>query len=113
MNVYELPSTKEVICQHTALGFLTKASLLNAICHKNLVTFPGMIADNVNKSFPKSDKTQKGHMKQSKQGVRSMEVIDEDTMLEAEMHPMPIPGVKHKDVYLWILDMTKKAMYTD
>ena len=25
----------------------------------------------------------------------------------------PKPGVKHKDVYLRVLDATKKAMYTD
>jgi hypothetical protein len=99
MNVYELPSTKEVIrFQHATLGFPPKASLLNAICHKNLVIFPGMTADNVTKFFPKSNETQKGHMKQSRQGVRSTKVIDEDAMLEAETHPMPIPGVKHKDV---------------
>ena len=44
MNVYELPSTKEVIrFQHAALGFPTKATLLTTIRHKNLITFPGMM----------------------------------------------------------------------
>ncbi len=114
LNVYELPSTKEVIrFGHAALGFLMKASLLDTICHKNLVTFSGMTADNVNKFFLESDETQKGHMKQSRQGVRSTKVIDEDAMLEAEMHPKPIPGVKLKDIYLRVLDTTKKAMYTN
>jgi hypothetical protein len=66
LNVYELPSTKEVIrFGHAALGFPMKPSLLDAICHKNLVTFPGMTVDNVNKFFPESDEMQKGHMKQS------------------------------------------------
>ena len=52
MNIYELPLTKDVIrFQHAALGFPTKASLLNVICHKNLVTFPGTTADNINKLF--------------------------------------------------------------
>ena len=68
LNVYKLPSTKEVIQFGHALGFSTKPSLLDAICHKNLVTFPGMTVSNVNKFFPESDKTQKGHMKQSRQG---------------------------------------------
>ena len=63
MNVYELPSTKEVIrFQHAALGFPTKATLLTSIRNNNLVTFPGMSADNVNKFFPESDETQKGHL---------------------------------------------------
>jgi hypothetical protein len=114
MNVYELPSTKEVIrFQHAALGFPTKATLLTSIRNNNLVTFPGMSADNVNKFFPESDETQKGHMKQSRQGVRSTKVIDEDAMLEAETHPKPTPGIKIKDVYLRVFDTTKKAMYSD
>jgi hypothetical protein len=70
MNVYELPSTKEVVrFQHAALGFPPKAMLLTAICHKNLITFPSMTSKNINKFFPESDETQKGHMKQTKQGV--------------------------------------------
>ncbi len=64
MNVYELPLTKEVVqFQHATLGFPTKAMLLTAICHKNLVTFPGMTSESINKFFPESDETQKGHMK--------------------------------------------------
>ncbi len=113
MNIYKLPSTKGVVqFQHAALGFPTKAMLLTAIRHKNLVTFPGMKSKNVNKFFPESDETQKGHMKQTKQGV-STKVIDEDAMLEAEAILQPKPGVKHKDVYLWVFNATKKAMYTD
>ena len=34
-------------------------------------------------------------------------------MLEAETHPKPTPGIKFKDVYLRVFDMSKKAMYTD
>jgi hypothetical protein len=75
----------------------------------NLVTFPALNVSNVTKHFPESDETQKGHMKQSKQGVRSTKVIDEDAMLEFK----PTPGVKHKDVYLQVFDATKKAMYSD
>ena len=72
MSVYELPSMKEVVrFQHAALGFPTKAMLLTAIWHGNLITFPGLTTANITKYFPESDKTQKGHMKQTKQGVRS------------------------------------------
>ena len=59
-----------------------------------------MTVDSVNKFFPKSNEMQKGHMKQSRQGVKSTKVIDENAMLEAETHPKPIPRVKFKDVYL-------------
>jgi hypothetical protein len=114
MNVHKLPSTKKVVrFQHAALGFPTKAMLLTAIHHKNLVTFPGLTSKNVNKFFPESDETQKGHMKQTKQGVRSMKVIDEDAMLKAEAIPQPKPDIKHKDVYLRVFGTTKKAIYTN
>jgi hypothetical protein len=52
-------------------------------------------------------------MKQTKQGDRSMKVIDKGAMLEAETFLKPPPGVKFKDVYLRVFDTTKKAMYTN
>jgi hypothetical protein len=109
--VYELPSTKEVVrFLHAALGFPPKATLLTAARNGNLVTFPGMTPENISKYFPESDETLKGHMKQTKQGVRLTKVIDEDAMLEFQ----PSPGVKHKDdVYLRVFDATKKAMYSE
>jgi hypothetical protein len=108
MNVYDLPLTKEVVrFLHVVLRFPTKATLLTAIHNKNLVTFPGLTANNVNKFFPESNKTQKGHMKQMWQGVRSTKVPDKDALLQQP----PTPGIKHKDAYLRIFDTTKKAMY--
>eukprot|EP00956_Cyclotella_meneghiniana_P000230 scaffold288_cov44-Cyclotella_meneghiniana.AAC.10 len=110
MNVYELPSTKEVVrFLHAALGFPTKATLLTAVKHGNLVTFPGLTSKNINKHFPESDEMQKGHMRQSRQGVRSTKVIDEDAMLGFQR----TPGVKKKDVYLRVFDATRKNMNTD
>ena len=110
LSVYDLPSTKEVVrFLHAALGFPTKATLLTAARNGNLVTFPGLTPANVNRHFPESDETQKGHMRQTRQGVRSTKVPDEDAMLEHK----PTPGVKHKDVYLRVFDATKKPMYTD
>ena len=110
MNAYELPSTKEVVrFLHAALGFPMKATLLTAIRHGNLVTFPGLTPDNINKHFPESEETQKGHMRQTQQGVRSTKVPDEDALLGEK----PKPGIKHKDVYLRVFNATRKTMYTD
>ncbi len=110
MSVYELPSTKEVVrFLHASLGHPTQATLLTAAQHGNLVTFPGMTPQNISRHFPESDATQKGHMKQTKQGVRSTKIVDEDAMLGFK----PQPGVKHKDVYLMVFDATKKSMFSD
>ncbi|KAL7486728.1 hypothetical protein ACHAW6_012322 [Cyclotella cf. meneghiniana] len=58
----------EIRFLHAALGFPTKATLLTAIRNGNLVTFPGLTTNNVSKHFSESDETQKGHMKQTRQG---------------------------------------------
>jgi hypothetical protein len=57
-----------------------------------------MTSNSVNKFVPESNETQKGHINQTKQGVRSTKVIDEDTMLEAEALLKPTSGVKFEDV---------------
>jgi hypothetical protein len=110
LSIYNLPSTKEVVrFLHAALGFPTKATLLTAACNGNLVTFLGLTPDNINTHFPESEETQKGHMRQARQGVRSTKVPDEDASLAEKTKP----GVKHKDVYLRVFDATRKMMYTD
>eukprot|EP00804_Cyclotella_cryptica_P002902 CCRYP_021007-RA/>CCRYP_021007-RA protein AED:0.15 eAED:0.15 QI:0/0/0/1/1/1/5/0/1206 len=66
-NVYELPSSQEVVWfLHAALGFPTKQTLLAAIRNNQLMPFPGLTAEAVAKHFPESDKTQKGHMRQTR-----------------------------------------------
>ena len=48
MSVYELPSTQEVMrFLHAALGHPTRATLLTAAQHGNLVTFPSMTPENI------------------------------------------------------------------
>ena len=65
-SVYDLPSIEAVIRYlHASLGFPTKNTLLRAIKHGNLSSFPGLTVNTVTKYFPESDETQKGHMRQS------------------------------------------------
>ncbi len=53
MSVYDLPNTNEVVkFLHAALGTPTKATLLTAAHHGNLVTFPGMTPENISRQFP-------------------------------------------------------------
>ena len=110
MGVYELPSTKEVVrFLHAALGYPAQSTLLTAAQHGSLITFPGMTPMNIARHLAESDETQKGHMKQTRQGVRSTKIMDDDAMLGLKQQP----GVKHKDVYLMAFDATKKSMFTD
>eukprot|EP00804_Cyclotella_cryptica_P003025 CCRYP_006012-RA/>CCRYP_006012-RA protein AED:0.40 eAED:0.40 QI:0/0/0/1/0/0/2/0/304 len=81
-------------------------TLLAAIRNGNLTTFPGLTVAHVMK-LPESDETQKGHMKQIQQGLRS-------TKRTTTPPPStPTPGTKHQDVYLHVYDATKKTMNTD
>ena len=110
MGVYKLPSTKEVVrFLHAALGNPTQATILTTAQHGNLVTFPNLTPQNILGHFPESDETQKGHMKQTKQGVRSTKIVDVDAMLSFKQQP----SVKHKDVYLMVFNATKKSMFSD
>ena len=71
-SVYSLPSMPQTIRYlHAAAGFPTKDSWIKAIKNGNYATWPGITAEAVNRHFPESIETQKGHMKKQRQNVRS------------------------------------------
>ena len=75
-NVYDLPSTKEIIRYlHACAGYPTKTTWLKAIRAGNYATWPYLSAAAVQKHFPESDETQQGHMRNIKQGIRSTKQI--------------------------------------
>jgi hypothetical protein len=84
-NIYELPSTQNVIAFHHALlGFPTKATLLEGTRRGFLTTFPDLTPENINKYFPESAETQKDHMRQGRQGVRSMKIVDDEELKQQQ-----------------------------
>ena len=69
-NVYELPSTKEIIRYlHACAGFPTKTTWLNAIRKGSYATWPHLTLEAAAKHFPESDETLQGHMRGIKQGI--------------------------------------------
>ena len=71
-NVYKLPSIKPAIRYlHGPAGFPTKRTWFEAIWKENYLSWPLVNVKNVNKFFPESEETQKGHMRGQRQGVRS------------------------------------------
>ena len=108
-NVYDLPSTEKVIrYHHASLGFPMKSTLLKAVKHGNLLSFPGLTTNAINDYFPKSDETQKGHMKQQRQNVQSTKEKAEANALGTKR-----PIERNRDVYKKVHDATKRPMYTD
>ena len=62
-NVYKLASIDRTIQYlHAAAGLPSKAMLIKSIRNKNYLTWPLIVVKNVNKHFPESEETQKGHM---------------------------------------------------
>ena len=71
-NVYELPSIElSVRYLHRAAGFPTKAAWLKAIRNDTFLSWLLINVKNVNKHFPESEETQKGHMRNLHKNTRS------------------------------------------
>jgi len=69
---------KSVRYLHAAAGFPVKESWIDAIKAGNYTTWPGLNVKVVNRYFPESDETQKGHMKKQRQNVRSTTTITKE-----------------------------------
>ena len=110
-NVYSLPSTQQSIKYlHAAAGFPVKDTWLAAIKAGNYVTWPGLTVSAVQKHFPDADKTQKGHMKKQRQGVRSTRLID-NTSQGTSNHTHQV-SKKMRDVYIK-LHNAAETMHSD
>lgn len=99
-NVHDLPSTERVIRYlHAACGFPTKPTWLQAIQSNFYPTWPMLNAKNVNKYFPESEETQKGHMRQIRTGTRktNRKVRFIMTGTESELQDIDICNFKNSD----------------
>ena len=64
--MYDLPSTEQAIrWMHAVCWYLVKSTLLKAIKAGNFVGCPLSMERNVNKYYPGTAETPKGHMNQS------------------------------------------------
>ena len=65
---------------HAAAGFPVKATWIEAIKNGNFKTWPALTAEAIEKHYPESDATTKGHLKKQRQNVRSTKVkVNNDT----------------------------------
>ena len=73
--IFNLPNSRQSLMYfHAAAGFPTKESFTDAVRAGNYATWPGLTTTLIAKHFPDSDKSQKGHMKGQRKGVRSTKV---------------------------------------
>ena len=118
-NVHELPSTERVIRYlHAACGFPTKPTWLKAIQANFYPTWPMLTSQNVNKHFPESEETQKGHMRQIRTGTRKTQRKVRFVMLgkESEIRDIDIQiqelRQKRDDLVIKVYECTNST-YTD
>ncbi len=110
-NVYNIPSTKESIRYlHASAGFPVNESWIDAIKAGNYTTWLGLNVKMVNRYFPESDETQKGHMKKQRQNVRSTKV--KEISKQEEDDTPPSPKKKEHDVYIQIFNV-EETMHTN
>jgi hypothetical protein len=119
-NVYELKMQPELVrYYHAAVGLPTKPTWLKAIKNMQFASLPGLTVDAVNRHYPDSDETPKGHGRKAPSGLRSTKVTTPALDNSAEafgLENSSQPTKKEKTVFLRILDMEDEAtlkIYTD
>ena len=118
-NVHDLPSTERVIRYlHAACGFPTKPTWLQAIQANFYPTWPMLNSKNVNKYFPESEETVKGHMRQIRTGTRKtnrkVRFVMTGTESELQEIDTQLQELRHKrdDIVIKVYECTNST-YTD
>ena len=108
-SVYDLPSTEQAIkWMHAVCGYPVKSTWIKAIKAGNYVGWPMLNERNVNKYYPETDETPKGHMNQTRKNVRSTKAKP----LKEYEHKNQLEGKKVKDVYIKVYD-TRETIFSD
>jgi hypothetical protein len=117
--VYELKTQPELVrYYHATAGFPTKPSWLKAIKNKQYASWPGLTWEAVNKNFPESEETLKGHGRKTRSRLRSTKVTPQidDKEDREEATKLTRPPTKQKEAIIHIYDLsdeTERLMYTD
>jgi hypothetical protein len=110
ISVYNLPSTKQAIkWMHAVYRYLVKLNWLKAIKAGNYMGWRMLTERNFQKYYPKTTKTAKGHMNQTRKNVRSTKV--KATLLET-CNTSHLHSKKVCDVYTQTY-MVRKTMFSD
>ncbi len=112
-NMYKLKTQPELVqYYHAAVGFPTKPTWLKAIKNMQFASWPGLTADAVNRHYPDSEETPKGHGWKAPSGLRSTKVTTpalDDSAEAFGVEDSTRPTKKDKMVFHRILDMEDEA----
>ncbi len=91
--IFDLLSACETfLWYHTSAGFPTKETFVDLICKGNYATWPKLTITLINRYFPDSDETIKGHLKGQRQGIRSTKQIALEKIIKNEQVRIKIEG---------------------
>ncbi len=91
--IFDLPSARKTfLWYHASAGFPTKETFVNAVRKGNYATWPRLTVTLINRYFPDSDKTIKGHLKGQHQGIRSTKQIALEKIIKNEQVRIKIEG---------------------
>jgi hypothetical protein len=109
-SVYDLPSTEQAIKWMLAVcGYPVKSTWLKAIKAGNYIGWPMLTKRNVNKYYPETSKTPKGHMNQTRKNVRSTKA--KQTPLET-CDTLQLHSKKVRDIYTTMYGV-RETMFLD
>jgi hypothetical protein len=91
--IFDLPSShKTFLWYHASVGFSPKETFINAVHKGNYATWPKLTVTLINRYFPDSDKTIKGHLKGHRPGIRSTKQIALEKIIKNEQVRIKIEG---------------------
>jgi len=109
-SVYDLPSTEQAIkWMHAVCGYPVKSTWIKAIKAGNYVGWPMLTERNVQKYYPETTETTKGHMNQTRKNVRSTKA--KPPPLET-CDTSQLRGKKVRDVYTETYNV-RETMFSD
>eukprot|EP00984_Skeletonema_dohrnii_P011431 scaffold4568_cov78-Skeletonema_dohrnii-CCMP3373.AAC.1 len=113
-NVYDLPSVEEAIkWLHASCGFPAKRTWIKAIKKGNFASWPLLSAKRVEKYFPETKETPKGHLNQARRNVRSTKIATKAMAQPFEpTDTQQLRGKQGKEV-LTRIDDTRETIFSD
>jgi hypothetical protein len=109
-SVYDLPSTEQAIkWMHAVCGYPVKSIWLKAIKAGNYIGWPMLRECNINKNYPETSETLKGHMNQMRKNVRSTKAkrTPLETCDTSQLHSKQV-----RDIYTTLFDV-RITMFSD
>jgi hypothetical protein len=109
-SVYDLPSIEQAIkWMHAVCGYPVKSTWIKAVKAGNFTGWPLLTEKNVQKYYPETTETDKGHMNQTRKNVRSTKAKSKPF---EEANAAPLRSKKVHDIFTKVYD-PRETIFSD